>query len=119
MKGRVMKKEIIELLEEVERDKYAQYKTEWQGRAVAVLNEFYFDRDRYDNEIFDTESEEWDEIVRHQLDDGGTQRLLYFLGKLEPCDGWAQLDGYGNAVAVSGSDLVGMLKDVRKELEND
>lgn len=111
--------DIKELLEEAERDKYAQYKTEWQGRAVAVLNEFYFDRDRYDNEIFDLSSDEWDEIVRQQLESRGATGLLFFLGKIEPCDGWAQLDGYGNAVAVSGSDLVGMLKDVRKELEND
>lgn len=116
---KVMKKEIEELLKEARADKYAQYSTDWQGRAVAVLNEFYIDRDRYNDEIFDLDSDEWDEIVRQQLESRGATGLLYFLGKIEPCDEWGQFDGYGNAVAVSGSDMVGMLEDARKELEND
>lgn len=113
-----MKKEIDELLKEVERDEYAQYSTDWQGRAVAVLNEYNIDRDYYDDEIFDLSSDEWDEIVRQQLESRGATGLLYFLGKIEPMDEWAQLDGYGNAVAVSGSDMVGMLKDAKEELED-
>lgn len=114
-----MKKEIEELLKEVERDEYAQYSMDWQGRAVAVLNEYNFDRDYYDDEIFDLESDEWDEMVKREIDARGARGVLYFLGKIEPMDEWAQLDGYGNAVAVSGSDMVGMLEDARKELEND
>ena len=111
--------EIKALLKEVERDKYACYKTEWQGRAVAVLNEYSFETDRYDDEIFDTESEEWDEIVRHELEKGGARRLLCFFGQIEPADEWARLDGYGNAVAVSGSDMVEMLKDTLQEIEDE
>lgn len=114
----LMKKEIEELLKEVERDEYAQYSTEWQGRAVAVLNEYNIDRDYYDDEIFDLNSDEWDEVVRQQLDSRGALGLLFFLGKIEPCDEWGQLDGYGNAVAVSGGDFVGMLKDARDEVED-
>lgn len=114
-----MKKEIEELLKEARADKYAQYSTDWQGRAVAVLNEYNFDRDHYDNEIFETDSDEWDEMVKREIDARGAHGVLFFLGKIEPCDEWAQLDGYGNAVAVSGSDLVGMLEDARKGLENE
>lgn len=114
-----MKKEIEELLKEARADEYAQYSTDWQGRAVAVLNEYHIDRGYYDDEIFDLSSDEWDEIVRQQLESRGATGLLYFLGKIEPCDEWGQFDGYGNAVAVSGADMVGMLKDAREELEND
>lgn len=114
-----MKKEIEELLKEARADKYAQYETEWQGRAVAVLNEFYIDRDRYDDEIFDLDSDEWDEMVKREIDARGARGVLFFLGKIEPMDEWAQLDGYGNGAPVSGSDMVEMLEDARKELEND
>lgn len=114
-----IKEGIKELLEEVERDGYADCKVDWQGRAVAVLNEYSFEMDRYDDEIFDTDSDEWDEIVRHELEEGGARRLLYFFGEIEPADEWARLDGYGNAVAVSGSDMVEMLKDAMQEIENE
>lgn len=86
---------------------------------MAVLNEFYIDRDRYNDEIFDLDSDEWDEMVKRKIDARGARGVLFFLGKIEPLDEWAQLDGYGNGVAVSGSDMVGMLEDARKELEND
>ena len=114
-----IKEEIKELLEEVERDKYAQYETEWQVKAVATLNECNFEMDRYDYEIFDTDSDEWDEIVSHELKEGGARRLLYFFGQIEPADEWALLDGYGNAVAVSGSNMVEMLKEAMQEIEHE
>lgn len=107
---------IKELLKEVERDQYADCKADWQVRAVDVLNEYNFDTNRYDDEILNVESDEWDEIVRHELEKGGARRLLYFLGQIEPMDEWARLDGYGNAVAVSGSDMVEMLKDTLQEI---
>ena len=108
-----------ELLKEVERDEYAQYKDEWQARAVATLNEYNFERDYYDDEIFDLNSDEWDEIVKREIDARGALGVLFFLGKIKPCDDWAQLDGYGNAVAVSGGDLLEMLKDARGEGEDE
>lgn len=111
--------EIKALLREAERDKYAQYSTEWEERAVEVLNEFNAEHDRYDDEIFDVDSDEWDEVVRHELKEGGARRLLYFFGQIEPADEWARLDGYGNAVAVSGSDMLEMLKDAMQELEDE
>ena len=114
-----IKESIKELLGEVKRDEYADCKADWQGRAVAVLNEYSLEIDRYDDEIFNVESDEWGEIVRQELEEGGARRLLYFLEKIEPMDEWARLDGYGNAVAVSGSDMLEMLKDVVQEIENE
>lgn len=114
-----MKEEMERLLKEVERDEYACYKDAWERDAVAVLNEYNIDRDYYDDEIFDLASDEWDEVVRQQLDSRGACGLLFFLGKIEPSDDWAQFDGYGNATPVSGSDLVGMLKDAREEMERE
>ena len=114
-----IKESIKELLGEVERDEYADCKADWQGRAVAVLNEHNLEIDRYDDEIFNVESEEWDEIVRHELEKGGARRLLYFLGQIEPADEWARLDGYGNAVAVSGSDMLEMLQEAMQEIEDE
>ncbi len=114
-----IKESIKELLEEAERDEYADCKTEWQVRAVAVLNNYNFEMDRYDDEIFDVDSDEWDEVVRHELKEGGARRLLYFLGQIEPMDEWARLDGYGNAVAVSGSDMLKMLQEAMQEIEDE
>lgn len=114
-----IKESIKELLGKVERDDDAQYSTEWQVKAVEVLNEYNFENDRYDDEIFDVDSDEWDDVVRHELKEGGARRLLYFFGQIEPADGWARLDRYGNAVAVSGSDMVEMLKDTMQEIEDE
>lgn len=118
-KDMTIKESIKELLVEAEREQYADCKADWQGRAVAVLNEYSFEANRFDDEIFNVESDEWDEIVRHELEKGGARRLLYFLEQLEPADEWARLDGYGNAVAVSGSDMLGMLKDTLQEIEDE
>ena len=112
-------KEINELLKQAEQDKNACYTDEWQSKAVGVINNYYYERDQYDDIVYDLSSDEWEDIVKQQLDSRGWQGLLFFLGKLEPMDDWACLDGYGNAVAVSGSELVGYLKDIKQELENE
>ena len=117
-KGDIMD-EINELLKEVEQDEYACYTDEWESRAVGVINDYYYERDNYDDIVYDLASEEWADLVKQQLDSRGWQGLLFFLGKLEPMDNYACLDGYGNAVAVNGKELVGYLKDIKQELENE
>ena len=114
-----IKESIKELLEEVERDDGAKHMAKWQVRAAEILNEYSFETDRYDDEIFDVDSDEWDDVVRHELEKGGARRLLYFLGQVEPADEWARLDGYGNAVAVTGTDMLEMLKDTMQEIEDE
>lgn len=97
-------------------DGYECYKDDWQNKAVGIINEYYEEQERYDEIVYDLASDEWEDIVKQQLDTRGWQGLLFFLGKLEPMDDWAYLDGYGNARAVNGSDLVGILKDIKQEL---
>lgn len=100
-------------------DGYECYKSEWQAKAVGIINEYYCEQERYDEIVYDLASDEWEDLVKHQLESRGWQGLLFFLGKLKPLDDWAYLDGYGNAKAVNGSDLVGILKDIKQELENE
>ena len=119
IKERQFMKEINELLKEVEQDETACYNDKWQQKAVGAINNYYYDREQYDDIVYDLASEEWEDLVKSQLDSRGWQGLLFFLGKLEPLDDWAYLDGYGNARAISGADLVGILKDIKQELENE
>ena len=100
-------------------DGYECYKDEWQQKAVGAINDYYYEREQYDDIVYDLASDEWEELVKQQLESRGWQGLLFFLGKLEPMDDWAYLDGYGNAKALSGADLVGILKDILGELENE
>ena len=63
-----IKKEIEELLKEAERDKYAQYRTEWEERAVEALNSWNLDeRKNWDAFICNANSEEFEDMVRGQL----------------------------------------------------
>lgn len=110
--------EIITLLNESARDEYAKYKTDWQGRAVAVLNEYYIDRDRYEDEIFDTASDEWGELVARQVESRGWLGVKYFLNGVGNTADWARLDGYGNGEEITGADLVGLLEDAQGELDD-
>lgn len=100
-------------------DSYECSSDKWQQKAVGIINEYYYEQERYDEIVYDLASDEWEELVKQQLDTGGWQGLLFFLGKLEPMDDWANLDGYGNAKALGGADLVGILKDIKQELENE
>ena len=108
---------IKQLLKQAESDKYAIYSDEWQAEAVAILNEKYFDDGRYDDEIFDTNSDVWDELVKQQLESRGWVGLMFFLGQIRTTTNLAQLDGYGNATEITGDDLLGFLKD-ESEVEN-
>lgn len=112
--------EIKALLREVERDKYAQYKTEWEERAVEALNAWNLDeRKNWDDFVYNADSEEFEDMVRGQLEARGWRGLKFFLQGVSNTADWARLDGYGNAVAVSGSDMVEMLKDALQEIEDE
>lgn len=112
--------DIKELLKEVERDKYAQYKDDWQRRAVEALNAWNLDeRKNWDAYIYGANGEEFEDMVRGQLEARGWCGLKFFLHGVSTTADWVRLNGYGNGEEGSGSDMVGMLKDARKELEND
>ena len=112
--------EIKALLKEVERDKYAQYKTEWEARAVEALNAWNLDeRENWDAFIYNADSEEFEDIVRGQLEARGWCGLKFFLQNISTTADWVRLDGYGNGEEVTGSDMVEMLKDAMQEIENE
>lgn len=112
--------EIKALLQEVERDEYACYKTEWEERAVEALNAWNLDeRKDWDAFIYDANSEEFEDMVRGQLEARGWCGLKFFLQNISTTADWVRLDGYGNAVAVTGSDMAGMLKDAMQEIEHE
>lgn len=79
-------KDMKNLLDQANADSMARYSDEWQAKAVAFLNEYYLNHDRYDDEIYDAEGELWEEVVKHNLEKRGVRGLLFLLGKVEPAD---------------------------------
>ena len=110
--------EIKALLREVKRDKHAQYGTEWKQRAVEALNDWNLGKHKNWNDfIYNANSEEFEDMVRGQLEARGWVGLKFFLQGISSTADWVRLDGYGNAVAVTGTDMLEMLKDVLQEVE--
>lgn len=108
-----------ELLEQAKADKYACYSDEWQAEAVATLNDYYMEHERYDEEIFDANGEEWEQVVKYNLENRGATGLLFLLGKVEPTDDYVALNGYGNGEGVHADDLIDRLEWAIDELENE
>ncbi len=112
--------EIKALLKEVERDEYAQYRTEWEERAVEALNAWNLDeRKDWDDFIYNANSEQFEDMVRGQLEARGWVGLKFFLQNISTTADWVRLDGYGNGEEVTGSDMVEMLKDAMEEIDNE
>ena len=112
--------EIKALLREVERDNNAQYRTEWEARAVEALNAWNLDeRKDWDAFVYNANSEEFEDMVRGQLEARGWCGLKYFLQNVSTTADWVRLDGYGNGEEVTGSDMVEMLKDALQEIEDE
>lgn len=114
-----MRKEMQKLLKQAEADNLARYSDEWQANAVRVLNEYYVEHDRYDEEIFEQDDEAWEEIVKHNLETRGATGLLFLLAKVEPMDDYVALDGYGNGEGVHADDLIDRLEWAIDELKNE
>lgn len=113
-----IEEQVRELLEDARADKYRIYHDSWQVDAVRALNDYYYDQDRYDEEIYDTTSNEWGRLVVEEAQRGWAG-VKVFLNNLGCNAEWATLDGYGNAEEVTASDLLERLKEVRKELSRE
>lgn len=112
-------KDMKDLLVQANADNLTRYSTEWQGKAVATLNDYYLDHERYDDEIYDAEGMAWRDIIEYNLEERGATGLLFLLGKVEPADDYVALDGYGNGEGVHADDLIDRLKWAIEELENE
>lgn len=92
-----IKEEIKELLEETKADKFVQYSSKWQAKAVQVINEYAQEAERWDDMVYDTASDEWDDVTKSQVEQRGWQGLMYFLAGITPTTDYAYIDVYGNA----------------------
>ena len=110
-------KEIRQLLRELDDDKYKKWSSEWQERAVGVINNYYYDNDNYEDVIYSTASDEWDEICARQLESRAWQGLMFFLRGLTAGSDWAVIDAYGNAEEVDGEYIAGALRDIKDEIK--
>ena len=111
-----IKHKINELLEGVKGDKYKEYEDDWREQAVSVINEYYYEVENYDDIIYDLSSDEWDDIVKREAENGWV-RLKFFLAGIETTSDWAYIDAYGNAQACD-YDIKGTLEDIKKEIED-
>lgn len=112
-------KDMENLLKQAKADNLTRYSTEWQAKAVATLNEYYLDHERYDDEIFDAYDEEWEQIIKNNLENRGAKGLLFLLGKVEPTDDYVALNGYGNGEGIHADDLVNRLEWAIDELKTE
>lgn len=110
------KKQIKELLEEANEDKYKEYGRDWQERAMQTLNEINSERGYYDDYIYDLASDEWDEICKHELETRGWTGMKFFLEGVETTSDYAYLNGYGNAQACD-YDFKGLLEDLLEDIK--
>lgn len=112
-------KDMKDLLKQANADNLARYSDEWQGKAVATLNDYYMEHERYDDEIYDADGYEWEEIVKYNLESRGARGLLFLLGKVEPADDYVALNGYGNGEGIHADDLIDRLEWAIEELEDE
>lgn len=107
-------KEIRELLREVAENQSQQYNDDWEARAVSALNDWYSENNYDDHYIYDLTSDEWEEIVKYNLDSRGWLGVKYLLEDIDNTADYARLDGYGNGESVDYK-LVELLQDVAGE----
>lgn len=112
-----MKNEIKALLKEVEADKNREYADDWLAKAVSTLNEYYIDKNYDGDYIYDLESDEWEEIVKYNLESRGWIGVKILLQDVSNTSNYARLDGYGNGESVDYK-IKELLDDALAELNN-
>lgn len=89
----------------------------WQEMAVRAWNEYCEDFDRWDDKVLDPCLEEFENMVKRELKDGGYPGVKKFLANLADDAYWATIDSNGNAKTVTDYDLIDMLKEAEIEIE--
>lgn len=112
-------KDMKDLLKQAKADDLTRYSDEWQAEAVATLNEYYLDHERYDDEIFDAYGEVWEQVVKHNLENRGATGLLFLLARVQTSDDYVALNGYGNGEGVHADDLIDRLEWAIDELKDE
>lgn len=111
-----IRKQAKALIDELKGEKYAEYKGDWQSRAVAVINEYHLENSDGVEMIMATDSDEWDAYFEQQAKDGGWLRMKFFLGCLDTTADWVSVDVYGNA-HTADHDILPELLDIAEGRE--
>lgn len=101
------------LLAQVKADDSKRYEANWTANAVNALNDYYEAKEYYDDRIYELESDEWEEVVKYNLDQRGWLGLKFLLDGIDNNAEYAQLDAYGNGRSVD-YDLVDMLENAKE-----
>lgn len=73
--------------------------------AIEIIKQYNEYADFIDEDMLD-------EMIRHELENGGAERVMYFLADADvnPPYGW-RIDGYGNLVNVEFDDIITYLEE--------
>ena len=112
-----MKKKAESLLKEIEADKYREYADDWKSEAVYLLNEYNYEHNP-DDTIYDLESDEWEDLVKWNLDQRGWVGVKILLEDIDNNANYAYLDGYGNGKSCD-YELIDLLKYLIDDLKNE
>ena len=103
------------LIKEVEVDKYKQYSEAWKAEVVALLDDYNYEHDSGDV-IYDLDSEEWEEVVKMNLEQRGWVGVKILLEGIDATATYARLDGYGNGRSCD-YELIDLLKNLIDEID--
>lgn len=113
-----MKKHALDLLKQVEEDKYKEYDDAWKSDAVSTLNEWYMEVGREDDEIYELTSDIFEDIVKYNLESRGWLGVKCFLEDVENTADYGRIDAYGNGKSCD-YELVDDLKEMVEEIERE
>ena len=109
---------IKKLLKEYQEDNNKKYEDAWVTEAISALNEHYLDTGYDDSYIYETCSDEFEDLVKYNLESRGWQGVKYFLEDVALMSDYAQIDAYGNAKSVD-YDIVDLLQAEADEADED
>lgn len=110
-----MKAKAKALLEEAEADKYKQYSESWKAEAVSLLDDYNYEHNP-DDVIHALDSEEWEEVVKMNLEQRGWVGVKNLLEGIDATATYAHLDGYGNGKSCD-YELIDLLKNLIDEID--
>ena len=89
------------------------YNPTWEMEAVETLNDYFEEKGYYDDHIYETDSDEWEQIVESNLKSRGWIGVKCLLEDVDNTAEYVQLDGYGNGRSVDYR-LVDMLENAKE-----
>ena len=110
-----MKAKAESLIKEAKADEYKQYSEAWKAEAVALLDDYNYEHNP-DDVIYALDSEEWEEVVKMNLEQRGWIGVKILLDGIDTAAAYAYLDGYGNGKSCD-YELIDLLKNLIDEID--